>query len=279
MTAIDEKIDTLEQEAEEARERRLRIIVRAVAAAMVLAVIVAIGLPVFSMLQPAYWESHPELKSRIDGWHESTHARIPCADCHVNPGVRGFIDFSAASIPAFYSQLLNGPNEDNILTIPDRWACQKCHTSYRQVSSSGDLLIPHRAHVEVLEMECAVCHRDLVHSVNERGFNSPEMETCLNTCHDGEQASKECVSCHTRKEVPDNHRADDWLQTHSAMTSKIDCGTCHAWSPDYCAECHSKRPASHVGNWRKGHAPLANERGEKGCLVCHDDSFCEDCHD
>lgn len=261
---------------EAAPKRRRRFPVKS---AIALVVIVLIGLPIFSTLQPGYYGRYPELRERMENWRVSTHAHIPCSGCHVDPGVGGFVSFAAKSIPAFYSQLIRGPHETNLLSVPDREACQKCHTSYRQVSANGDLFIPHKAHVEVLEINCAVCHKDLVHSANTKGYNSPEMIGCLEQCHDGTQATAECVKCHTRKEVPESHRAKDWLETHSTQVKTEDCGSCHAWSPDYCGECHAKRPASHSGNWKKAHAGPAQTHGDKRCPVCHDEQFCQDCHD
>ena len=245
---------------------------------LALIVVVALVLPVYSTLQPAYYERYPELRVRMENWRNSTHARVPCSGCHVDPGPVAFLKFAAKSIPAFYSQLVQGPRPQNLLSVPDRLACQKCHTSYRQVSPSGDLLIPHRAHVEVLKINCPVCHKNLVHSVNTRGFNSPEMATCLNLCHDGVKATNQCVKCHTRKEAPQSHLNKDWLTIHPTKVNSVNCGQCHAWSPNYCKQCHSKRPASHVGNWKLLHAARAKARGTKGCLFCHGAVFCKKCH-
>ncbi|TLM73395.1 MAG: hypothetical protein FDZ70_07745 [Actinobacteria bacterium] len=242
-------------------------------------VLIAFGLPVYFMLQPGTYERYPDLKSRMDDWRTSTHARIACADCHVDPGVKGFLAFAAKAGPAFYSQIVNGPRSENLLNAPSRAACQKCHTGYREVSSDGDLLIPHKAHVEVLDMNCVRCHQDLVHSKNEHGFNRPQMEMCLKACHDGTQATRECVKCHTRKQAPADHKRGDWLEVHSAMATKTDCDECHSWSPDYCKDCHLERPESHTATWKKDHQHRAKERG-KGCYACHDSAkFCKQCHD
>jgi len=244
------------------------------------AIIVAVLLllPVVSVLQPDYYRRYPAMGQRMDHWATSTHSRISCVECHVEPGATGFLTFAANSVPAFYSQLLNGPDSTNLLKAPSRAACQKCHTSYRRVGPSGDLLIPHKAHVEVLKMECRTCHKDLVHSLNSRGFNRPEMESCLAQCHNGDTASNQCVDCHTGKQTPESHTKIDWLQAHGKMAETQDCGECHDWTPDYCADCHEKRPASHVGNWKTEHGPLAKQRGD-GCLVCHGGKkFCEECH-
>lgn len=239
--------------------------------------IVVVVLPVYSTLQPDYYRRYPDLGPRMDHWAASTHSRISCGECHLDPGIGGVLAFSARAIPAFYSQLIQGPDSTNLLSTPTRKACQKCHTTYRAVAPSGDLLIPHKAHVEILKMECTTCHKDLVHSLNRRGFNRPDMETCL-TCHDGVTATNECVKCHTRKQTPASHKQKDWLEVHGSAAAKQDCAACHDWTLDYCAECHEKRPASHVGNWKKNHAEPAKARGN-GCLVCHGgEEFCKTCH-
>jgi hypothetical protein len=254
--------------------RRLRIVLLGAAA---LAILVAIALPVISMLQPDYYRRYPDLGLRMDHWETSTHSRISCAQCHIEPGVGGFVSFAAKAVPAFYSQLTQGPDATNLLQPPSKAACQKCHTGYRSVAPSGDLLIPHRAHVEVLDMQCVTCHEKLVHSMNRHGFNKPEMELCL-TCHDGDTASDACADCHTRKNTPESHAQADWLAVHGSAAESAECGGCHDWTPDYCAECHEKRPASHVGNWKTDHAESARLRGE-GCVVCHGgEEFCAKCH-
>jgi hypothetical protein len=271
----DEELPVEGDRPEASAKRKLRFPIKSFVA---LVVIVLLVLPVFSTLQPGYYERYPDLQVRMDNWRKSTHARISCAACHVNPGPMGFLIFAAKSIPAFYSQMIFGPKPTNLLTVPDRSACQKCHTGYRKVSTNGDLLIPHRAHVEVLKINCPTCHRNLVHSLNAQGFNKPEMSMCLKTCHDGVKATNQCNKCHTRKEVPDSHRRKDWLQVHSTMTKTIDCGQCHAWAPDYCRECHQNRPASHAGNWKKLHQYRAKKEGTKGCIFCHGEAFCKKCH-
>lgn len=250
---------------------------RWMAAAAVVAAIAVAVLPQFSTLQPNYYRRYPGLAERMDNWTTSTHSRITCIECHVEPGLNGLVSYGWRSIPAFYSQLAQGTKETNLLGAPSKDACQKCHTIYRTVAPSGDLLIPHRAHVDVLEMECVTCHESLVHSPNRRGFNRPEMEVCLELCHDGDKASNKCVDCHTRKHTPKSHSTADWPKVHGQMAESEDCGQCHDWTPDYCADCHAKRPTSHVGNWKKGHAPHAKTRGD-GCLVCHGEEFCGECH-
>jgi len=256
---------------------RGRLLIAAVLTMTAIAVI-AVAVPVVLTLQPGYYDRYPALVLRMDHWATSTHSRITCAECHIEPGLDGLVSFAAESVPAFYSQVTRGPDGTNLLRAPRTVACQKCHTSYRSVAPSGDLLIPHRAHVEILQMECVSCHADLVHSLNRYGFNKPEMRSCLEQCHDGDTAGDECADCHTRKQVPESHMQPDWLQAHGHVADYKNCDSCHDWTPGYCAECHEKRPASHAGNWKSGHAQSALERGE-GCMVCHGgEEFCDQCH-
>jgi hypothetical protein len=250
-------------------------------AGVIIAVVVllaAIVLPVVSTLQPGYYQRYPSLRARMAGWRASTHSVFACSDCHVDPGVGGFLSFAAKSIPAFYSQVFFGPSSTNLLRAPSTAACLKCHTVDRQVSPSGDLRIPHSLHVVKLNIACVLCHKNLVHFPNSQGFNKPEMATCM-TCHDGKKAKSDCVTCHTQKEVPDGHKQPDWLTIHPTMVGKIDCGKCHAYTPNFCATCHAQRPASHAGNWKYLHQFAAKTRGTKGCLFCHDQKkFCNTCH-
>jgi len=244
------------------------------------AVLVLLVLPVVSTLQPGYYERYPSLRVRMSSWRVSTHAKVACADCHVDPGPVGFLAFAAKSVPAFYSQLISGPRPTNLLSIPSAAACEKCHSVYRQASPNGDLLIPHRAHVDVLGIKCAVCHKNLVHSPNTKGFNTPEMSTCLTLCHDGKQATNECVKCHTRKEVPETHKAAGWLDSHGAVPGTAVCGQCHGFQPDYCrTTCHEQLPPSHAGNFKQTHQARVAARGTKGCYFCHTSAkFCDQCH-
>ena len=262
------------------RPGRKRILLWSGVAVLLIAVAAAVVLPLYLTLQPAYYDRYPSLAPRIASWRTSTHSTVPCADCHVDPGANGMLAFAGKAIPAFYSQLVQGPRAANLLSTPSTAACLRCHIASRTISPNGDLLIPHAVHVEKLGIRCAVCHKNLVHSPNSKGFNTPEMATCLVAgCHDGKKTANTCVTCHTQKEVPANHKQPDWLDVQSDFVGTIDCAQCHAWTPDYCAVCHAQRPPSHVGNWKQLHGLRAQARGTKGCLVCHDQKkFCNKCH-
>ena len=275
--AVEPATEAPEPAAGEGKSHLARQIWTVAVSALIFILLVGLALPVFSTLQPEYYERYPALHVRMDNWRKSTHAKVGCAGCHVKPGFLGFMEFAARSVPDFYSQLIYGPSKTNLFSTPDASACRKCHTDYRQVSPQGDLLIPHRAHVVVLKMQCAECHKNLVHSVNAQGFNSPEMATCLR-CHDGKTATNRCEKCHTGKQAPPSHAAANWLQVHSQKVGTVDCGKCHGFTQNFCADCHSRKPKSHAGNWKTAHAVAAKEH-RQACVVCHDAKFCKNCHD
>ena len=276
---MDPKKPTSDRKARRKRPSR-RVVVFGSIAALVVLLVLALILPLVLTLQPAYYERFPSLSGRVAAWKSSTHALVPCSGCHVDPGAGGLLGYAQRSIPAFYSQLVSGPTTQNVLAVPTSAACLQCHTADRTVSPNGDLLIPHPKHVVDLGMACPVCHKNLVHSPNSKGFNTPEMATCLVAgCHDGVKAKNDCVTCHTQKQVPPDHLKPDWLTIHPTLVGQIDCGKCHAWTPNFCQTCHDQRPASHTADWKFQHQFAAKTRGTKGCLVCHDQqTFCNTCH-
>ncbi len=250
---------------------------RAIRWGIFLLLVLTIGIPSYIISKPKYYARYKVMRSYYSAWQASTHSKMVCRDCHRKPGLVNIAFFEANAIWKFYLYSFSSPDKADFFTKPSKQACFECHTKYRTISASGDLLIPHRAHVEVLNLECTSCHKWLVHKKNPRGLNTPIMENCLK-CHNGEQASAECKSCHTEKAYPDSHKASNWLQVHSERTKEIDCTDCHGWTPKYCQDCHSKRPLSHAGNWKKLHSDPA-KINSKHCLVCHKEKDCLECHD
>ena len=253
--------------------RKRRLIVVAVLAVL----IIVAGVPMYSARQSEYYGNFNGTKGYFRTWRTSTHEKMSCIECHVEPGASNRFVFIARAVGEHYLRFaLSG--KTNLFAKPSRQACQECHTTYRVVSASGDLLVPHRAHIEVLKMSCADCHNALVHTQNTKGVNTPRMEACLK-CHDGKKASAKCKSCHTEKAYPESHQAGNWLEIHSEVVKEIDCAKCHAWTPDFCKQCHSRKPKSHRGgNWKKLHAPPARENGKR-CMICHKEKKCLECHD
>lgn len=237
---------------------------------------------VLLVLVPAYFASQPKFLKRYDSlhpyyktWSRSVHAKASCQSCHVTPTWTARAAYSLKMAGWLYLSVLPTSKEPDLLNRPTNEACAACHVDLRTVSVSGDLNIPHRAHVEILKMKCVQCHKFLVHEKSPEGKHKPRMATCL-TCHNGRTAKNSCSACHREKATPASHRAADWVVVHAQAQGEVDCAKCHGWTKNWCADCHARRPRSHGPDWRAVHGAKVETR--RNCEVCHTASFCTRCH-
>ena len=244
------------------------------AGAMVLVVLIFLVVPGLIASQPSFYAGFPTTAKEYRTWTRSVHVVAQCQNCHVAPDWAAQAVWAARLPGEFYLSLFPG-HQPGWFAKPTNPACQSCHTDLRKVSPSGDLNIPHRAHVTVLHMQCITCHKYLVHKTNPQGDDKPTMVTCL-VCHNGRTAKNSCSACHTEKALPVSHRAADWLVVHPQMQKKIDCAKCHKWTSNWCAQCHATRPRSHTKTWRVDHGKAVARH--RDCEVCHQASFCIRCH-
>lgn len=157
--------------------------------------------------------------------------------------------------------------------------------------------------------ECADCHHSLQDdkgpwtALHEKTVRATGPNGCLESCHEAD----ECRMCHTTGERPDfkssvatagvkaierMHVRKDWLEKHGtpALEDASKCAACHV-SQAECEDCHAIRPAFHdpKSTWLNRHAELAadvkdgkavaNADKERRCLVCHEEQWCEECHE
>lgn len=253
--------------------RRRAILKRA--AVVVAAIGLVFVLPGYLGSRPGFFGRFPATAQEHETWAKSTHLEAACSDCHVPPRASSRAAFHARMVGEFYLALLPGSRAPKVLSRPTNAACLACHNDLRSVSPKGDLQIPHRAHVQILKMECVQCHDFLVHQASPEGKNTPPMSGCLG-CHDGDTADNACTSCHTEKAAPATHRSKDWLVEHSREATDEKCAKCHRWAENWCAECHAHRPRSHGRNWRAVHGEHVKTR--RSCEACHETKFCVPCH-
>jgi hypothetical protein len=253
------------------RGRRRLLVAGIVALVVVFGVIV----PGYVATRPSYLQRYPNLRAAHETWATSVHAQATCQSCHVPPGFLAQTGYSLRMLGEFYISIVDRSREPDLLDKPTNAACSRCHIDLRTVSPSGDLNIPHRAHVSVLKLDCITCHEFLVHEASPEGKHTPRMAACL-TCHDGVKAKNACSTCHTSKAAPANHRSADWLIVHPERQGTLNCKTCHSWTDKWCAECHSKRPKSHTADWRTRHG--AAVKSHRNCEACHEPAFCVRCH-
>ncbi len=236
-----------------------------------------VGLPYYITSQPIFYRGFAWTKSYHDVWKISTHAEIECVECHSKPESIELTTFYLQRGLEFYLRPFLQLSKPFSWKKPRNEACDVCHTSSRRASPSGDLLIPHKAHVKVLKMKCIDCHQYVVHKKNPEGKHTPRMITCLK-CHNGKRADNQCKSCHKKKSYPVSHRDKSWLVVHSEKEKEKaeDCVKCHGWVKDYCKDCHVRKPVSHAGRWRTVHRDKIVDN--RNCSTCHKDKFCVRCH-
>jgi hypothetical protein len=250
-----------------------RLIVRG--GMVALALVAFVFAPGYISTRPTFFDRYESLEEPYQAWTQSFHAGVSCQACHVPANLPMQLGYDVRMIGEFYLSIVAPSRQPALFESPTNGACSRCHMDLRTVSPSGDLNIPHRAHVEMLKMDCVDCHDFLVHSISPEGKNTPPMAGCL-TCHDGETAKADCNACHTDKDAPDDHREQDWLVVHPQKVTGGECNTCHDWTEHWCADCHSKRPVSHTEDWRKQHRNKVEER--RNCEACHEGDFCVRCH-
>lgn len=250
-----------------------RLVVRLVAAAVAVAFLLII--PGYLSSRSEFLERYESMDAAYRSWASSTHAEVACRSCHVSPRRVSRSLYALRMLGEFYVSTVIPSRQPKLFGKPTHQACESCHQDIRQASPTGDLKIPHRAHVRVLKLECVHCHSYVVHEANPEGKHTPRMATCLK-CHDGVKARRDCVACHQDKDAPANHRTAAWLVEHPNRQKELDCKKCHAWTEGWCRQCHSRRPASHAGKWRGNHRFKVQKH--RNCEACHKSEFCVKCH-
>jgi len=245
---------------------------------IVLAVLgVLVVVPGLFAIQPSVIGSRAGLRVQHDTWLASKHGDVPCQGCHAAPTLLAQAGYDAKMLSELYLSVVPSHSATEAFARPTNAACAECHKDLITTSPSGDLIIPHRAHTDVLNIECVTCHAYLVHEESPEGKHTPPMSVCLK-CHDGKQAKNACVTCHTSKAAPDTHKAADWLVVHPVASKTTDCAKCHGWVKNWCADCHERRPPSHTADWRTKHAAAVAVAKPRDCETCHTSAFCSNCH-
>ena len=217
------------------------------------------------------WAAHGELEE-LDARRRSR------ARCHVEPGAKGFLTFAAEVGPRLLLTACSWARRARTCSkASDRAACQKCHTNYRQVSPSGDLLIPHRAHVAVLKMNCVACHKDLVHSANREASTAPRWRRASQVPRrrHGDQPVHRLPHPQADSREPHAEGLAGGPRRRPRPRTAARVTTGHPTTATTATR-SVRRPTSATG--RRTTGLHAKQRGE-GCLVCHGgEKFCKECH-
>ncbi|MEH7491285.1 NapC/NirT family cytochrome c [Neobacillus niacini] len=242
-----------------------------------------------------------EMKPEYYTWKASSHSEVDCVNCHTEPGIKQTAkdkaDLIVKAVKKNYNESaapIRMPKD-----IPDS-ACEKCHNVLqREITVSGDIIIPHDKHKDK-EIECIQCHNGVAHgeiadrkmtyqtdyekwdsktgalAMSDLKFTSPDMDTCID-CHKARKVTTECSACHSTGMIPKSHeKADFKTATHGKQASE-DLEKCHL--------CHKDMSTEELQGYDEVSVVTSflNEEQPQGAQKNHfdyarDNTFCQDCH-
>jgi nitrate/TMAO reductase-like tetraheme cytochrome c subunit len=251
----------------------------------------------------AYCTSCHMMKPEQFTWQASSHSQVQCIQCHAPPGVLKKAKYNLFTIKEWYAAFTGNYGILILQTepIPDA-NCNQCHDmNSREVTPSGDLIIPHDKHASK-DISCTSCHSGVAHGniakkkvtfrsdYNKwddsmgRQFMSdiknirPNMDTCMQ-CHKVRNAPLNCSACHKTSMIPEDHKSEAFKQGRHGKTAVDQIQTCDS--------CHSYMSKEKVevtqGNESKYQEFLNNDTGKKVTTISVTDyaksnTFCKDCH-
>jgi hypothetical protein len=259
--------------------------------------------------RPASHES-PDFVERHDPAAEvascaTCHARESCTRCHLNAGAVPAIGELepdprvAAWVSAFEPEYPEPASHDDAAWVrghaeiakAEPGECANCHVQANCRSCHGDAALPGLDALPAAGPDERRGVRTVaVSTVHLPGYArahatsaSLEGETCA-SCH----ATTFCESCHDGPASPAFH-LPDFIERHGpeAYGRETDCSACHS-TEVFCRSCHVQAGLGSQGSlgvafhsarpfWLFGHGTAARQ-GLEGCVTCHVQSDCAQCH-
>jgi nitrate/TMAO reductase-like tetraheme cytochrome c subunit len=213
------------------------------AALLVLALGGAAALPLTN--HPSFCASCHTIKPAYDSWLRSSHKDVTCVDCHVRPGLSGFIhDKIFAGLEDVAITFLGTPTEPhNLESHVYSSVCISCHRAILRVTevSSRDLPAPvkevglimnHRNHMEAFNKRgkgegCTTCHGRVAHGTPIKGYPIviPRGHVKLDDQPHEPDLPKDSVLW--KASMADCLRCHDGEQTYEGEVLNDRCETCH----------------------------------------------------
>jgi len=167
---------------------------------LALVIILAVGVPSYYTSRDSYCGSCHIMETYYETWEKSTHARIPCVDCHNESGAIGLVKGKSALFRQVVVNVIFRPDKVKGPGAMPNGNCIACHAEHRKITSGADLKLP-AAHHKMKDnpFQCVDCHRLLVHDMTPNGKNVVRMKVCVD-CHKTKKISVACETCHYNKE-------------------------------------------------------------------------------
>lgn len=240
------------------------------------------------------------MKPEFNTWALSSHSQIECVDCHIPPGTVNFLKQKMKGLHQVYLTITDTYSGPIIMPTPiPNSVCEKCHNmNKREVSPTGDLIIPHDTHNKK-GINCTKCHSGIAHAkiserkatfksdyqkwnsdvgkfiMSDRQYIRPDMETCMK-CHELRNAPLECKACHKTEMVPENHKMNNFRDgEHGKLAEQNikECSSCHEYMTKQPYEGLSEQP-KYMQYVTKKDPPASVSASS----YAKTNTFCKNCH-
>jgi nitrate/TMAO reductase-like tetraheme cytochrome c subunit len=205
--------------------------------------VVLVGIGVFSVAavevtgQPGFCNSCHIMNPYYDSWTKSSHAEVNCLNCHLQPGLTGYVKGKINGLAQLVDCVVGRVSTKPSATIVDASCLRsKCHAADKlttETFSCTGIRFTHDKHinkvVDGIHTTCGTCHN---HFEGNAHFGV-DRNTCF-TCHflrndaTGRRPVKtNCRGCH---EVPDQviRRGYVKIDHHEFVSYKANCEeSCH----------------------------------------------------
>lgn len=233
-----------------------------------------------SMCMSCHEGANPHAERFADGG-DDPHAAVACVRCH-EPG--SVLASLTSNVPARAAHFIEGIAATDSMSpygVPAPGpGCASCHDAMGaeiRTNSGRGIRMSHREPLDAGAV-CMDCHEIQVVS-GVVGTWTVGMTPCLR-CHDNEQASAECDSCHTLDVAYAMHANRE--PAPKRLVPETRCGSCHDQAP--CDACHGIR-MPHTQEFIDIEHPRAAtldlwENGGRTCMRCHTRTrnSCASCH-
>jgi nitrate/TMAO reductase-like tetraheme cytochrome c subunit len=241
-----------------------------------------------------------EMKPEYYTWKASSHSEVACVNCHTGSTTEEYAKAKATGLVQVFKKATQSYTAP--IRMPDQIrdaSCEKCHNIFtRDVTPSGDLIIPHDKHKKQ-GIQCAQCHQGVAHGkiadrkmtyqadygrwdemlgravMSEPKFIKPDMETCME-CHKLRKAPLECTACHTTGMYPESHQRKDFkagVHGSHAQGDLLSCNQCHK---DMSRE--EVTGFEEVPSFTKFLKKGQDEKKKNEKDYAKENTFCRDCH-
>jgi len=276
---------------------------RLVLGTIMVVVIVAIVFWAFLRVgtSPSFYARFPWLSEYVASWESSSHAKVPCSECHFVPGASGKVRAQKVAV-ALVAEKLTGTGSTVTFRSAPQAGCTRddCHADILKAPAKEwrGVRFSHADHLgkikRGLKPACTTCHQSLVHGSHKKPVSTAACAVCHFRKLGWEEDISRCQLCHDVANLP-----KDRYDHAQVAKQKMQCVGCHAdinkgvgdVDRDRCVVCHTAGDrAEKYSDVKLVHRVHVDGEGF-ACTFCHhpiehkvhslsvaSDSDCASCH-